>query len=326
VNVPDERLAKISELIDTEKVIPAAVEFVDIAGLVAGASKGEGLGNRFLSHIRETGIIAHVVRCFEDPDVVHVSGAVDPVSDIETIDVELALADLETVDKRLERLERDLRHNDRDVAKRAQAARPVLERIRGVLEHGRAARTIELEEEHERLIRDLHLITRKQQLFVCNVDESDLSGEADLVADVRARAEKEGAAVVVLCGKIEAEIAGLEDEGERQEFLRDIGIPESGLDRLSKEAYSLLGLRTFFTAGPKEVRAWTIRRGAKAPQAAGTIHTDFERGFIRAETYHCTDLFALGSEQKVKEAGKLRQEGKEYVVQDGDVMHFKFNV
>lgn len=326
VNVPDERLDHIASIIPTEKIVPAAVEFVDIAGLVAGASKGEGLGNRFLSHIRETGIIAHVVRCFEDPDVVHVSGAVDPVSDIETIDVELALADLETVDRRLERVERELRHNDKDLAKRAQAQKPLLGRVREVLEEGRAARTLDFDDEEERLLRELHLITRKQQLFVCNVDESDIEGQGPLVAKVRERAEAEGARVVVLCGKIESEIAGLDTDEEKAEFLSDMGLAESGLNRLIRAAYDLLGLRTFFTAGPKEVRAWTIHAGDKAPQAAGTIHTDFERGFIRAETYHCEDLFALGSEQKVREAGKLRQEGKEYVVKDGDVMHFKFNV
>lgn len=326
VNVPDPRLQQIAAIIPPERIVPAVVEFVDIAGLVRGASKGEGRGNQFLGNVRNTGVIIHVVRCFESEDIVHVDGNVNPPSDIETINIELALADLESVEKRLAKLEREIRSNDRDVAKRAAQQQPVLEQARVLLSDGRPARLMELTPDQEKLISDLHLITRKKQLYVCNVDEESIKTGSPHVSEVEKIAASEGAGVVTICGKLEAEIAGLETEEEKQMFLSEAGLDESGLSRLIHESYRLLGLRTFFTAGPMEVRAWTITAGDKGPQAAGVIHSDFERGFIRAETYHCTDLFAAGSEQKVREAGKLRQEGKEYVVQDGDIMHFKFNV
>lgn len=326
VQVPDERLSRIAQIIPPEKVLPASVEFVDIAGLVAGASAGEGLGNRFLAHIRETGMIMQVVRCFDDDDITHVAGGIDPLRDIETINVELALADLETVDKRLTRAEREKRGNERDVLARANAVEKLLGPMRERLENGEPVRGLIEDEEDLELIADLHLITAKPQIFVCNVDESALDSENDYVRLVRDYAQKHNSEVVVLCGRLEAEISALEDPTEREEFLAEAGLSESGLNRLIRATYSQLGLRTFFTAGPKEVRAWTFREGSTAPEAAGVIHTDFQRGFIRAETYHCDDLFALGSEAKVREAGKLRQEGKEYRVKDGDVMHFKFNV
>ncbi|WP_455382937.1 redox-regulated ATPase YchF [Salinispira pacifica] len=326
VNVPDPRLAKIAAIIPTERIVPAVVEFVDIAGLVRGASKGEGRGNQFLGHVRNTGVIIHVVRCFENEDIVHVDGTVNPASDIETINIELALADLETVEKRLAKLEREFRSNDREVAKRATQLAPLLEQARDLLSDGRPARLLELSVDQEKLLSDLHLITRKKQLYVCNVDEASIRTGSPYVGEVEKIAAAEGAGVVTICGQLESEIAGLASDEEKQMFLEEAGLEESGLSRLIHEGYRLLGLRTFFTAGPKEVRAWTITAGDRAPQAAGVIHSDFERGFIRAETYHCDDLFAAGSEQKIREAGKLRQEGKEYVVQDGDVMHFKFNV
>ncbi|HUX14324.1 MAG TPA: redox-regulated ATPase YchF [Spirochaetia bacterium] len=326
VNVPDPRLAQIAAIIPPERIVPAVVEFVDIAGLVRGASKGEGRGNQFLANIRNTGVIIHVVRCFENDDIVHVEGKVNPASDIETINIELALADLETVEKRLSKLDREIRSNDREVAKRAIQLQPLLEQAQKLLADGRPARLLDFTPEQEKLISDLHLITRKKQLYVCNVDERSISTESPLVAEVQTVAAAEGAGVVAICGQLEAEISRLDTDAEKQAFLEEAGLAESGLSRLIHESYRLLGLRTYFTAGPKEVRAWTIVAGDKAPQAAGVIHSDFERGFIRAETYHCEDLFSAGSEQKVREAGKLRQEGKEYVVQDGDIMHFKFNV
>ncbi len=326
VQVPDPRLWRIAEIIPPEKVIPAAMEFVDIAGLVSGASAGEGLGNRFLAHIRETGMIMQVVRCFDDEDITHVSGTVDPVRDIETINVELALADLETVDKRLARVEREKRGSDRDVVARASAVERLLTPMREKLENGEPARSLLTDDESRELVSDLHLITAKPQIFVCNVDEDVIDEENSYVRAVRDYAAESGSQVVVLCGRLEADIAAIEDAEERAEFLSEAGLEESGLDRLIRAAYTQLGLRTFFTAGPKEVRAWTFREGSTAPQAAGVIHSDFQRGFIRAETYHCEDLFELGSEANVREAGKLRQEGKEYRVKDGDVMNFKFNV
>ncbi len=326
VNVPDHRLQEIGKLIPTEKIIPAAVEFVDIAGLVKGASKGEGLGNKFLSHIREVGVIIHVVRCFENPDIVHVENRIDPAGDIETINIELALADLETVDKRISRLDKESRTN-KDAQKRAATALPVLKQLRELLQEGRPARSLELDQDIEtEVLGDLHLITRKKMLYVCNVDEASIGKPNPFTDVVREIAQTEGAGVVILSGQIEKEIVALEDEEERQIFLQEVGLTESGLTSLIREGYKLLGLRTYFTAGPKEIRAWTFHKGDKAPQAAGVIHTDFEKGFIRAETYSYDDLIALGSEQKVKEAGKLRQEGKEYLVQDGDIMHFKFNL
>ncbi len=326
VSVPDPRLRKISELIPPEKVIPATVEFVDIAGLVAGASKGEGLGNRFLSHIREVGVIAHIVRCFDDPDVVHVSGGIDPRRDIETINVELALADLETVAKRRDKNEKTLKAAKTDAAKQAAAQQPLLDRLYDALQEGKPARSLELEEDQLRLLQDLHLITLKPQMYVCNVDEDGILQDNAYVETVRGIAVEEGAEVISICGKLEAEISLLETVEERIEFLEAAGLEESGMNRLIHTGYNMLGLRTFFTAGPDEDRAWTFHAGDTAPKAAGVIHTDFERGFIKAEVYHCEDLFTHGSEQKVKVAGKLRIEGKEYVVKDGDIMHFKFNV
>ena len=325
VAVPDERLDKIVSLIPTKKVIPAIVEFVDIAGLVAGASKGEGLGNRFLASIREVGALIHVVRCFEDPDIIHVSNRIDPASDIETINIELALADLETVDKRYQKLSKNTRV-DKEAAKQAAVVLPILERLLEALGNGKAARSLTLNEAETKLLYDLHLITLKPMIYVCNIDEQGIVSENEHVAAVRKIAQAEDAQVVVICGKIESEIAVLETAEERKEFLQALGLAESGLNRLIRCGYDALGLRTFFTAGADEDRAWTFHAGDKAPQAAGVIHTDFERGFIRAEVYHCNDLFTYGSEQKVREAGKFRIEGKEYEVQDGDVMHFRFNV
>ncbi|WDP91820.1 MAG: redox-regulated ATPase YchF [Desulfobacter sp.] len=326
VSVPDTRLEMITRYIKPQKVIPAVVEFVDIAGLVKGASKGEGLGNKFLGHIRQVGAIIHVVRCFDDDDVVHVDGRVDPVSDIETIGIELALADLETVKKRQDNLVRLLKSHDKKISEPAKAAEPVLEMIARALEEGLPARSVELDESQKKCVADLHLITMKQQLYCCNVGEDDLGEDNEYVKKVRKYAETDGSEVVVISGKMESEIASLDSDEEKKEFLEAAGLEESGLDRLIRKGYAILGLKTYFTAGEKEVRAWTFPEGARAPQAAGIIHTDFERGFIRSEAYHCTELFQFQSEQKLKEAGKLRLEGKEYQVCDGDVLHFRFNV
>ncbi len=325
VSVPDKRMARIVELIPPQKEIPAVVEFVDIAGLVKGASKGEGLGNQFLGHIRQVGAIVHVVRCFDDQDIAHVSGRINPAEDIETIEIELALADCETVIKRRDGLPKLLKSHDKKVSDRAKALEPLLVKLVAVLEEGKPARSVEMSDSEKELIYDLHLITMKPQLYCCNVDEDGLEGN-DYVSQVREYAEREGSEVVVICGKMESEIAALESAEEKAEFLADLGLEESGLDRLIRAGYKMLGLHTYFTAGEKEVRAWTFPAGSKAPQAAGIIHTDFERGFIKAEIYHCEDLFELGSEAKIKEAGKLRIEGKEYEVKDGDVIFFRFNV
>lgn len=326
VNVPDKRMDDIVNFIKPQKTIPAIVEFVDIAGLVKGASKGEGLGNQFLGHIRQVGAIVHVVRCFEDSDIVHVHGKLDPVDDIETINYELCLADLETVIKRIDGLTKMLKNHDKDIQKKGKMLVPVLDKLKNDLESGIPARNSITTEEDLELVQDLHLITLKKTLYACNVDEDSVMEENEHVKKVRELAEKEGSKVVQICGKIESEIASLDSEEEKKEFLQDIGLDESGLTKLIKEGYDLLGLKTYFTAGEKEVRAWTFKDGMKAPQCAGVIHTDFERGFIKAETYHYEDLMELQSEAKVKEAGKLRQEGKEYVVKDGDILHFKFNV
>ncbi len=324
VAVPDARLDKIVSLIPPAKVIPAMVEFVDIAGLVAGASKGEGLGNRFLASIREVGVLAHVVRCFDNGDIIHVNNKIDPASDIETINIELALADLDTVEKRYQKQSKLGRVN-KEQQKENEFVLPILERLMKALGDGISARSVITEEEEIKAIYDLHLITMKPVIYVCNVDEDSILEENDYVKRVRAIAESEGAEVVVICGKIEAEIAALESEEDRKEFLESVGLEESGLNHLIRSAYSTLGLRTFFTAGSDEDRAWTFHAGDKAPRCAGVIHSDFEKGFIKAEVYNCEDLFKYGSELKVKEAGKLRLEGKEYVVQDGDIMHFRFN-
>lgn len=323
VEVPDPRLSKLAEIVNPERVVPTAFQFVDIAGLVKGASQGEGLGNQFLSHIREVDAIAHVVRCFDDENVTHVSGSVDPIQDIETINLELILADLETVEKRLQRVSRQLKTGE----KRYRIEQAMLERIKEAFEREQPARQLAFSEEEQPLLRDLHLLTLKPVLYVANVNESDAGrGSANpLVREVQTYAAREGADVVVISGKVEAEIAELEGE-DRALFLKELGLEEAGLDRLIRAAYSLLGLATYFTAGEKEVRAWTIKKGTKAPQAAGVIHSDFERGFIRAEVVGYEQLVQAGSMGRAREMGLLRLEGKDYVVQDGDVMHFRFNV
>ncbi len=320
VPVPDPRLAAIAAIARPEKVLPTTVEFVDIAGLVAGASKGEGLGNKFLAHIRETDAIAHVVRCFEDDDVVHVAGRVDPQSDIAVINTELALADLETTERALQRAEKASKAGDKD----ALRLREILRRMRDHLDAGNPARTLALEPAERPLLRDLHLITIKPLMYVANVAEDGFRDNPRLDA-VRRLGEAEGADVVPVCASIEAEIAQL-DEGDRAAFLAELALEEPGLNRVIRAAYHMLGLLTFFTAGPKEVRAWTTHAGASAPQAAGEIHTDFEKGFIRAEVISYSDYIACKGEQGAKEAGKMRLEGKEYVVREGDLMHFRFNV
>jgi GTP-binding protein YchF len=323
VEVPDPRLNKLAEIVQPNKVVPTAFEFVDIAGLVKGASKGEGLGNQFLGHIREVDAIAHVVRCFEDENITHVAGKVDPLSDMETINLELIFADLESVERRIERIGRKVKAGDKE----AQQELDVLERLRAAFEVGQPARSVDLDEEERKLVRDLHLLTIKPVLYVCNVAEDGIHNaeENPHVQAVRKQAAAEGAEVVVISAKVEAEIAELEGE-DKAMFLEELGLQESGLDRLIRAAYSLLGLITYFTAGVQEVRAWTIRKGMKAPQAAGVIHSDFERGFIRAEVVAYDDLVEAGSVSAARDKGKYRLEGKEYVVQDGDVMHFRFNV
>ena len=321
VPMPDDRLQKIADRIKPQKLVPTTVEFVDIAGLVKGASKGEGLGNQFLGNIKNTDAIAHIVRCFEDSDVVHVEGDVDPLRDMEVIETELMLADLETVERRKEKTAKLAKSGD----KKALALMEVLEKVHQGLSEGRAVRTLGLDEKSQELIRELFLITQKPVLYVANVNESEAAAPGPHAQKVLEFAERAGAPCVVLSGAIESEIAQMTEE-EQKDFLQDLGLSESGLNRLARAGYRLLNLLTFFTAGEKEVRAWTVPAGSKAPQAAGVIHSDFERGFIKAETYHCEDLFRLGSEQAVKEAGLLRQEGKEYLVKDGDIFHFRFNV
>jgi GTP-binding protein YchF len=321
VEVPDPRLAALAALAKPEKVIPAIVEFVDIAGLVAGASKGEGLGNQFLANIRETDAIAHVVRCFDDPNVIHVSNKVDPVADIETINTELALADLSTVERQLARYVKAARAGGDKEAQRLVA---VLEKCQVVLNEARPVRVLDLDDEQKAVLRNLQLLTAKPAVYIANVKEDGFEGNPHLDA-VRRHAETEGAPVVAVCAAIEAEIADMEDE-DKKVFLGDMGMTEPGLDRVIHAGYDRLGLQTYFTAGPKEVRAWTVRKGATAPQAAAVIHTDFERGFIRAEVIAYDDYIRHKGEQGAKEAGKMRVEGKEYVVSDGDVMHFRFNV
>src|SRR5687768_372099 len=318
--VPDPRLYELAEMSSSKKVIPATIEFLDIAGLVAGASQGEGLGNKFLAHIREVDAIAHVVRCFEDPDVVHVAGRVDPASDVATINTELALADLDTVERAAQRAEKAAKAMDKDAIR----WRETLKRMRAWLDEGRPVRAMPLDEFDRERLRELSLLTAKQVLYVANVDEGGFSDNPRLDA-LEKLAGSEGSVVVAVCAAIEAEISELE-EADRAAFLADLGVAEAGLDRIIRACYRLLGLLTFFTAGPKEVRAWTVHAGATAPQAAGVIHTDFERGFIRAETIAFDDYVAYKGEAGAREAGKLRLEGKEYVVREADVMHFRFNV
>lgn len=323
VDVPDERLKKIADIIKPQRIVPTSVQFVDIAGLVKGASRGEGLGNKFLSHIREVDAIVHVVRCFEDSNITHVSGKVDPASDIETINLELVLADLETVEKRLDRVARQKKSGE----KQAIMEYDILMRLQEVLKEGKPARMVQLEEEEKRLIKSLNLLTMKNVLYVANVSETDIldPNSNPHYQTVKEIADQEGAGVVPISAQVEAEIAEL-DEEERKLFLEELGIRSSGLDRLISEAYRLLGLITYFTAGEKEVRAWTIRKGTKAPQAAGVIHSDFERGFIRAEVIGYEDLLKCGSMAAARENGLIRLEGKEYVVCDGDICTFRFNV
>lgn len=323
VQVPDERLQGLAEMVKPDRIVPAAVEFVDIAGLVKGASKGEGLGNRFLSHIREVDAIVHVVRCFEDGNVVHVEGSVDPKRDMETIEYELILADLESVEKRWERTSKQLKSGD----KKAQAEAQLLDKLKATFDQGRPARTLAFTEEEQEILKSFPLLTAKPVLYAANVREDGIS-TADsnpYVQKVKEIAAAEGSGVVVICAKIEAEIAEL-DPDEKGVFLADLGLEESGLDRLIRAAFSLLGLMTFFTAGPMEVKAWTIRHGTKAPQAAGVIHTDFERGFIRAEVVSYQDFVTNGGVAGARDKGLVRLEGKDYVMQDGDIVHFRFNV
>lgn len=323
VTVPDERLNKLTELVIPKKTVPTTFEFTDIAGIVKGASTGEGLGNKFLAHIREVDAICQVVRCFEDENITHVSGTVNPIDDIEVINLELILADLESVDKRIARVAKMAKQKDKE----AMVEEPILQKIKEALEDEKPARSVELSDDEKKVIKGLHLLTIKPTLYVANVSEDEVADTSDnkYVNMVREYAAAEGAQVITICAKIEEEISELEDD-EKKEFLAELGIAESGLDQLIKASYSLLGLATYFTAGVQEVRAWTFRKGMKAPQCAGIIHTDFERGFIRAETVAFADLVEHGSKAAAKEAGRVRAEGKEYVVQDGDVMEFLFNV
>ncbi|CAI8444704.1 MAG: Ribosome-binding ATPase YchF [Polaribacter sejongensis] len=322
VNVPDKRIEKLEELVNPERVMPATVEIVDIAGLVKGASKGEGLGNQFLANIRETDALLHVVRCFDNDNIIHVDNSIDPVRDKETIDIELQLKDLETVEKRLERVKRTAKTGNKE----AQAELVVLLKIQETLLKGLSVRTINFSEKEVEFVQVLQFITAKPVLYVCNVDENSAVTGNEYVEKIRAAVKDENAEVIVLAVGTEADITELDDYEERQLFLADIGLEEAGVARLVRSAYKLLNLQTYFTAGVKEVRAWTIPIGSTAPQAAGVIHTDFEKGFIRAETIAYEDYVTFGSEAKVKEAGKMRVEGKEYIVKDGDVMHFRFNV
>ena len=320
VSVPDPRLAAIAKIARPEKIVPTVIEFVDIAGLVAGASQGEGLGNQFLAHIRETDAVVHLVRCFENDDITHVAGRIDPLDDIETIETELLLADLETATRSLDKAERNAKTGEKE----ALGKRDLLRRLVAELEAGRPARGLAVAPAEAKSIRELALITAKPVMFIANVSENEVGGnpQADHVV---AYAALHGAEAVVISAAIEAELARL-DEAERKEFLSDLGLAEPGLDRVIRSAYRLLGLKTFFTAGPKEVRAWTVRRDATAPEAAGTIHTDFERGFIRAEVIAYDDYVRLGGEHGAREAGRLRLEGKTYAVAEGDICHFRFNV
>jgi GTP-binding protein YchF len=320
VPVPDPRLQQLADIVHPQKIVPTTVEFVDIAGIVKGASQGEGLGNKFLANIREVDAIVHVVRCFEHDDIVHVTGKINPLADIETINTELALADLESVDKALQRAEKAAKAADKDAIR----ARDVLKRLHDALNAGRPARSVPIDEPDRQTVRELHLLTTKPTLYVANVAEDGFH-DNPLLAQVEKIAASERSQVVAVCAAVEAEIAQLED-ADRAEFLKELGLDEPGLNRVIRAAYRLLGLHTYFTAGPKEVRAWTVRAGSTAPQAAGVIHTDFEHGFIRAEVVAFDDFLAGRGEAGAKEAGKLRLEGKEYVVHEGDVMHFRFNV
>ncbi len=322
ITVPDPRLNQLAKLVNPQNVIPTTVEILDIAGLVKGASKGEGLGNKFLGNIRTTDAILHVLRCYDNDNIVHVDGSVDPVRDKEVIDLELQLKDLETVEKVKEKVGKAARTGDKEAVKVME----FYEKLHDLLLSGNSARMLELEEAEEPLIREMQLLTAKPVLYVCNVDEASVVSGNEYVEKVKEMAEKEGAKTLIIGAAIEADIAEFDDAQEREMFLSDLGLSEPGVAKLIRTAYNLLDLQTFFTAGEKEVRAWTVKRGATAPQAAGVIHTDFEKGFIRAEVIGYNDYVEFGSEQTVKEAGKLSVEGKEYIVHDGDVMHFRFNV
>jgi len=322
ITVPDERLEQLETIVKPERVQPTTIEIVDIAGLVKGASKGEGLGNKFLANIRETDAIIHVLRCFDDGNVVHVDGSVNPVRDKEIIDIELQLKDLETVQKRLDGMKRKVQTGDKSAVKEAE----VLQRYVDALNSGKSARTVDVTKDEYLFIKDSHLLTNKPVLYVCNVDEASVVSGNKYVEQVNEAVKDENAEVIMIGAQIEADIAELETYEERQEFLQDIGLEEAGVNKLIKAAYKLLNLETYFTAGVKEVRAWTIYKNTTAPQAAGVIHTDFEKGFIRAEVIKYNDFVSFGSEAAVKEAGKMAVEGKEYIVQDGDIMHFRFNV
>ncbi len=322
INVPDDRLERLVEIVQPQNTVPTTVEIVDIAGLVKGASKGEGLGNKFLANIRETHAILHVLRCFDDDNIVHVDGSVDPIRDKEVIDTELQLKDLETLETRLQKVAKQASIGDKDARRQLD----LYERVKGALEQGISARAVEREDAEEPLFQEMQLLTGKPVLYVCNVEEGAVVAGNAHVERVMAMAAAEGAGAMVIGAGIEADIAELEDAEERAMFLADIGLEEAGVAKLIRAAYALLELETYFTAGEKEVRAWTVRSGSTAPQAAGVIHTDFEKGFIRAEVMKYDDFVRLGSEQAVKEAGKLGVEGKEYIVQDGDIMHFRFNV
>lgn len=322
ITVPDPRLNKLAEIVNPQNLVPTTVEIVDIAGLVKGASKGEGLGNKFLGNIRETDAILHVLRCFDDGNIIHVDGSVNPVRDKEVIDIELQLKDLETVESRMAKIARAAKTGDKEAQKQLE----FYNKVKRVLESGQSARTIEVEEFEEEILDDLQLLTTKPILYVCNVDEGSVINGNAYVDAVREAVKDEHAEILVIGAGIESEIQELEDPEERAMFLSDMGLEEPGVSKLIRQAYRLLDLQTYFTAGVKEVRAWTIKTGYRAPQAAGVIHTDFEKGFIRAEVMKYNDFVSFGSEQAVKEAGKLSVEGKEYVVQDGDIMHFRFNV
>lgn len=322
ITVPDPRLETLEKLVKPERVVPTTMEIVDIAGLVKGASKGEGLGNQFLANIRETDAIIHVLRCFDDGNIIHVDGSVNPMRDKEIIDIELQLKDLETVEKRLQTIARNLKSGDKEVVKENE----VLLRIKEELEKGNSVRSIEFDENEQEIVKKAQLITSKPVLYICNVDEASVKSGNQYVDQVREGVKNEKAEVLVIGAKIEADITELETYDERQLFLEELGLEEPGVNRLIRSAYSLLNLQTYFTAGVKEVRAWTIKKGMTGPQAAGVIHTDFEKGFIRAEVMKYNDFVQYGSEAGVKDAGKFRVEGKEYIVEDGDLMHFRFNV
>jgi GTP-binding protein YchF len=322
IPVPDERLDKIAELVQPEKVTPTTIEFVDIAGLVKGASKGEGLGNQFLANIRETDAVIHILRCFENDNITHVDASIDPIRDKEIVDAELQLKDLETVENRMQKVEKQAKTGDKEAKKLLN----VLEKYRAHLSEGLSARELEIDKEEKQQVKDLHLLTDKPVLYVCNVDENSVVEGNEHVEKVKEAVKNENAEVIAVAAGVEAEIAELETNEERQMFLDDIGLEESGLTRLIRAAYKLLDLETFFTAGPKEVRAWTVRKGSTAPQAGSVIHTDFERGFIKAEVIKYEDFIKYKSEAACREAGKINLEGKNYIVKDGDMMNFKFNV